>query len=81
MTGATNLLVLEGLETQDIALAIERHASRYGVPGELFIYYKPQLKALEYARFNIRDIDSQVMTPWGSECMFQMLRAMRSAAK
>ena len=37
LTGATHILMLEGLETQHVVQAIERHASRYGVPGELFI--------------------------------------------
>ena len=37
LTGTTKILVLEGLETQDVVQSIERHASRYGVPRELFI--------------------------------------------
>ena len=47
LTGATNILVLEGLETQDVVLSIERHASRYGVPRELFVDNGTQVKALE----------------------------------
>ena len=47
LTGATNILVLEGLETQDVVLSIERHASRYGVLRELFVDNGTQVKALE----------------------------------
>ena len=36
LTGATNILALEGLETQDMVLAIERHSSSYGVPARDF---------------------------------------------
>ena len=46
--------------TQDVVRAIERHANRYGVHGELFNDNGTQLKAMKHARFNVRDIDSQV---------------------
>ena len=32
MTGATNILALEGLETVEVVQALERHASRHGIP-------------------------------------------------
>ena len=66
LTGTTNILVLEGLETQDVVVqAIKRHASRYGVPGELFIDNLTQLKALEHTRSSVRDLDSQVSNSLG----------------
>ena len=37
MSGATNVLALEGIETQDVAQALERHSSRYGVPADVYI--------------------------------------------
>ena len=61
LTGATHILMLEGLETQHVVQAIERHASRYGVPGELFI----DNGTLEHVRFSITDIDSQVLDTLG----------------
>ena len=36
MTGATNILALEGLETADVIQALERHASRHGIPAVIF---------------------------------------------
>ena len=33
MTGATNILALEGLETADVVQALERHSSRHGIPA------------------------------------------------
>jgi len=37
LTGATNILALEGLETQDVVQALERHSARHGVPAVLFV--------------------------------------------
>jgi hypothetical protein len=37
MSSATSILAMEGMETQDVILAIERHSSRYGVPAEIFV--------------------------------------------
>ena len=44
LSGATNILAVEGLECQDIISGIERHASRYGVPATLFVDSGTQLK-------------------------------------
>ena len=59
-TGATSILALEGLETQDVVHAIERHSWRHGVPAEIFIDNGTQLKAMKHAKFSVRDIDAQV---------------------
>ena len=37
MTGATNILALEGLETADVVQALERHGSRHGIPAVIFV--------------------------------------------
>ena len=37
LTEATNILCLEGLETQDVVGALERHASRHGVPAHVYV--------------------------------------------
>ena len=58
LTGATNILVWEELETQDVIHALDCHSSKYGVPGELFIDNGTQLKALEHAKLSIRDLDT-----------------------
>ena len=65
LTGATNIIAMEGLETQDVILAIETHSSYYGVPAELFIDSGTQLKAIEHAKFSVRDIDSFVHDAMG----------------
>ena len=65
LTGATNILALEGIETGDIVQAIERHASRHGVPGELYIDNGSQLKTLEGVTFKIRDVDTRVYDSHG----------------
>ena len=37
MSGATNIMALEGIETQDVWMALERHSNRYGVPGFIYV--------------------------------------------
>ena len=58
LTGATSILVLEGLQTQDVVGALERHSSRHGVPAEVFVDNGTQLMALKEVEFSIRDIDT-----------------------
>ena len=58
MSSATSILAMEGMETQDVILAIERHSARHGVPAELFVDNGSQLIALKSAKFNIRDLDT-----------------------
>ncbi len=41
------MLAFEGLETQDVVLAIERHSSRHCVPAILFVDNGTQLMALD----------------------------------
>ena len=65
LTGATNILALEGIETSDVVQAIERHAGRHGVPSELYVDNGSQLKAIEGAKFKIRDVDARVYDAHG----------------
>ena len=64
-TGATNILVLEGLETQDICQALERHAARHGIPSDIYIDNGTQLLAMSQVKFSIRDINAQVYDSLG----------------
>ena len=65
LSGATNIMALEGIETQDVCAAIERHSNRYGVPGFIFVDNRTQFKALQYAKFSIRDMETQVQDHLG----------------
>lgn len=57
LTSATNILVLDGLTTQTVIQAIERHAARYGVPSRLYVDSGTQLEKLQDASFQLRDIN------------------------
>jgi hypothetical protein len=65
LTSATSILALEGLETQDIIMAIERHSGRHGVPSCLFVDQGTQLIALEKVRMNLRDAHLQLKESLG----------------
>ena len=67
LTGATSILVLEGLETQDVIHALERHSARHGVPAHIFIDNGTQLKALKHAKFSIQQLNTQVQDSMGME--------------
>ena len=43
LTGAVNILAMEGLETQDVIQALERHSGRHGIPRRLFVDNGTQL--------------------------------------
>ena len=60
LTSATNILALEGCETQDCCAAIERHASRYGVPSCIYVDSGTQLVALKKAEFSTTDFQTQM---------------------
>ena len=65
LTGATNILALEGLETQDVVAALERHAARYGIPAHIFIDNGTQLKTLRRAEFSVRNLQLQASEAMG----------------
>ena len=65
LTGATSILAIEGLETQDVIQAIERHSSRHGVPAAMYVDNGTQLMALEHVNFNLRDLQTHVSDSLG----------------
>ena len=64
-TSATNILALEGLETQDVIQAIERHSSRYGVPANAYVDNGTQLVNLQNTGFSLRDLNAHVYDSMG----------------
>jgi hypothetical protein len=67
LTGATNILVIEGLETRDVLQAIERHATRHGMPSVLYVDNGTQLIALNNTKFSIRKLNGQLMDAYGMQ--------------
>jgi hypothetical protein len=59
LTSATSIMVIDGLETQSVIQALERHASRYGMPARIFVDSGTQLEKLRDTHFSIREIDFQ----------------------
>ena len=57
----------EGLKTQDMEGAPERHASHHGVPDHVYADNGTQLLCLKQAKFSIRDIDAQLHESLGLE--------------
>ena len=62
LTSATSILVLDGLETQAVVSAMERHASRYGVPAHVFVDAGTQLEKLRDTEFSLRDMAGRIAT-------------------
>ena len=65
LTSATSILVMDGIQVQDVVSAIERHSARYGVPAEVFVDNGSQLKALSQTSFSIRNLDAYLMDKLG----------------
>jgi hypothetical protein len=59
LTSATNVLVIDGLTTQAVVQALERHAARYGMPGHVFVDAGTQLEKLQDASFNLKDVEAK----------------------
>ena len=57
VTSSTSIWVIDGLSTQAVVQALERHAARYGMPGELYVDPGTQLDKLRDASFNLRDVN------------------------
>jgi hypothetical protein len=60
VTSSTNILVLDGLSTQAVTQALERHASRYGMPAILYVDPGTQLVKLRDAAFDLKDVHHQL---------------------
>ncbi len=56
-TSSTNILVIDGLSTQAVVQALERHASRYGMPAEIYVDPGTQLDKLRDVSFDLRDVN------------------------
>ena len=75
LTGAVNMLALEGLETQDIIQALERHAFRHGMPSKVFVDNGTQLISLERANFELRDFQCRTKEALGLEVVVSSPKA------
>ena len=60
LTSASAIYCLEGLETQDVVQALERHTSRYGAPFQVFCDSGTQLVALQNTKFQLRDVNAVI---------------------
>ena len=75
LSGACNILAMEGCETQNEVAAIERHSARYGVPGYVYIDNGTQLKALRHSSMNLRDVHAQVQDFLGIQVVVSTAKA------
>jgi hypothetical protein len=57
LTSATSIHVIEGLTTQSVVMALERHSTRYGVPAHIFVDAGTQLEKLQDTSFSFRAIE------------------------
>jgi len=57
VTSSTSIWVIDGLSTQAVVQALERHAARYGMPGEIYVDPGTQLDKLRDVEFNLRDVN------------------------
>ena len=60
MSGATSIWMMEGLETQDVIQALERHTTRHGVPADIHVDNGSQLKALKHGKFTVLDVSTNL---------------------
>ena len=60
LTSATNILAMQGLTSESVVLALERHAARYGMPAHIFVDSGTQLAKLESSWFHTRGPSSVV---------------------
>ena len=72
LSGATNIMALEGI---DVVAALEQHSCRYGVPGFVYVDNGTQLKALQYEKFSIRDLETQVQDNLGIKIIVSSAKA------
>ena len=49
--------MLDGLTTQTVVMALERHASWYGMPAHIFVDSGTQLEKLGDTHFSLRDVN------------------------
>lgn len=56
LTSATSILAMEGISTQAVIQALERHSYRYGTPAHMFVDAGTQLEKLQDASFQLKDV-------------------------
>jgi hypothetical protein len=64
LTSATLILVIEGLTTPSVVMALERHSSCYGVPAHLYVDAGTQLEKLQDTSFSLRDLQCWSSGGW-----------------
>ena len=57
LTSATSIMVMDGLTTQTVVMALERHASRYGMPAFVYVDSGTQLEKLNDTHFSLRHVN------------------------
>jgi hypothetical protein len=60
-TSSTSIMVLDGLTTETVVQALERHASRYGMPGQIFVDAGTQLDKLKDTTFDLREVNGTML--------------------
>ena len=68
-------MALEGIETQNVCAALERHSNRYGVPGFIYMDNGTQLKSLLYATFSIRELEVLIQYSLGIKIVVSNAKA------
>ena len=65
LSGACNILACDGLQSQDVVLALERHCARYGAPSSLYVDNGSNLIALDSVKLDIRALNGTLMENLG----------------
>ena len=81
LTSSTNILILEGLQTQNVIQAIERHGARYGMPKNLFVDNGTQLVSLQNAEFSLRDVHLHLKDSIGMEIIVSAAKSHESQGR
>ena len=68
-------MALEGIETQNVCAALERHSNRDGVPGFIYMDNCTHLEALQYATFSIRDLEVLIQYSLGIKIVVSNAKA------
>ena len=75
VTGATSILVMEGLKTGHVVQALERHVARYGVPRKIYVDNGTNLMKLKDVSFSLRDFSFGLLDKAGIEVMVSVAKA------
>ena len=54
---------------------MKRHSNRYGVPVFVYVDNGTQLKALQYAKFSVRDLEARVQDDLGIKIIVSSAKA------